>query len=109
MDGYVGLWGFILALANVEIWNYFGNSFAAWELGMGFLSMGLPESPLLRLSVIGWCMAILIQHLLPLGTALTFTALGSWGGGGWRMNLGFPHHYAVDVLEYIGSSPPFTD
>lgn len=33
--------------------------FAAWEFGMAFLSMGFPSAPLLRVSVIGWCLSII--------------------------------------------------
>ncbi|MGB2276413.1 MAG: hypothetical protein ACPH5S_05525, partial [Candidatus Poseidoniaceae archaeon] len=44
------------------MWKYgivLAIPFAAWEFGMAFLSMGLPSSPLLRVSVIGWCLAII--------------------------------------------------
>lgn len=96
------------------MWKYgiiLAIPFAAWELGMGFLSMGLPESPLLRISVIGWCMAIIDSASVATWPELpTFTALGSWGGGGsgefgiWGFSSSLP---GSDVLEYIGSSPPF--
>jgi ABC-type transport system involved in multi-copper enzyme maturation permease subunit len=33
--------------------------FAAWEFGLAFLSMNNPSSPLLRVSVIGWCLSII--------------------------------------------------
>ena len=42
----------------MAIWDYSSNSFAAWELGMALLSMGIPESPILRFSVIGWALII---------------------------------------------------
>jgi len=32
--------------------------FAAWELGMCIVSMGAPEAPILRLSVVGWALMI---------------------------------------------------
>ena len=96
------------------MWKYgiiLAIPFAAWELGMGFLSMGLPESPLLKLSVIGWCMAIIDSASIATWPELpTFTALGSWGGGGsgefgiWGFSSSLP---GSDVLDYIGSSPPF--
>ena len=44
------------------MWKYgivLAIPFAAWEFGMAFLSMGLPSSPLLRVSVIGWCLSII--------------------------------------------------
>ena len=96
------------------MWKYgiiLAIPFAAWELGMGFLSMGLPESPLLKISVIGWCMAIIDSASIATWPELpTFTALGSWGGGGsgefgiWGFSSSLP---GSDILEYIGSSPPF--
>ena len=45
--GNSSLWDAILLLGrNVAIWDYSSNSFAAWELGMALLSMGVPESPI---------------------------------------------------------------
>ena len=53
------------------MWKYgivLAIPFAAWEFGMAFLSMGLPSSPLLRVSVIGWCLSI-----IDAATALSWT------------------------------------
>jgi len=43
------------------MWKYgivLAIPFAAWELGMALLSMGVPESPILRFSIVGWAMVI---------------------------------------------------
>ena len=73
--GELGIWLAILFAAMMAtlvygmlfcflglMWRYgiiLAIPFAAWELGMALLSMGLPDAPILRFSVIGWCMIII--------------------------------------------------
>jgi len=76
--------------------------FAAWEFGMAFLSMGLPSSPLLRVSVIGWCLSIIDaatrlvwkDHDLFVAYTSDGTVWGSAGPPG-------------EALAFLTSSAPF--
>ena len=54
------VYGMLFCFLGV-MWRYgiiLAIPFAAWELGMALLSMGIPESPILRFSVIGWSLII---------------------------------------------------
>ena len=48
-----------IAWRVVEIRYYSRPSIAAWELGMALLSMSVPESSFLRMSIVGWSMSII--------------------------------------------------
>ncbi len=67
------------------LWKYgiiLALPIAAWELGMALLSMSVPESSFLRMSVVGWSMSIIDSgaYLVWPDMAM-FTEAGSWAGG----------------------------
>jgi len=54
------VYGMLFCFLGV-MWRYgivLAIPFAAWELGMALLSMGVPDSPLLKFSIVGWAMII---------------------------------------------------
>jgi len=56
--------------------------FAAWELGMALLSMGVPDATILRFSVVGWALMIVDAAAMMVWPNLDlFIVMGWWGGG----------------------------
>jgi len=78
------VYGMLFAFLGV-LWKYgiiLALPIAAWELGMALLSMSVPESSFLRMSVVGWSMSIIDSgaYLVWPDMAM-FTEAGSWAGG----------------------------
>tara|TARA_B100001093_G_scaffold224852_2_gene215450 strand:- start:3976 stop:5310 length:1335 start_codon:yes stop_codon:yes gene_type:complete len=91
------------------LWKYgiiLAIPFAAWELGMALLSMGAPETTLLRFSVIGWALMIIDSAAMFVWPNLDlFIAMGNWGGngdGGW---LGDSSLEGSNALAFAASKP----
>jgi len=67
------------------LWKYgiiLALPIAAWELGMALLSMSVPESSFLRMSVVGWSMSIIDSGAyLAWPDMAMFTEAGAWAGG----------------------------
>ena len=56
------VYGMLFCFLGV-MWRYgiiLAIPFAAWELGMALLSMGVPDAPILRFSVIGWAASMIV-------------------------------------------------
>jgi hypothetical protein len=68
-----------------DLWKYgiiLALPIAAWELGMALLSMSVPESTFLRMSVVGWSMSIIDSGALLVWPDMDmFTQAGYWAGG----------------------------
>ena len=78
------VYGMLFAFLGV-LWKYgiiLALPIAAWELGMALLSMSVPESSFLRMSIVGWSMSIIDSgaYLVWPDMAM-FTEAGSWAGG----------------------------
>jgi len=78
------VYGMLFAFLGV-LWKYgiiLALPIAAWELGMALLSMTVPESTFLRMSIVGWSMSIIDSgaYLVWPDMAL-FTQKGAWAGG----------------------------
>ena len=80
----ISLWHAILLFG--VMWRFgivLAIPFAAWELGMALLSMGAPDTAILRFSVIGWALMIVDSAAMLVWTDLDlFIQMGIWGGGG---------------------------
>ncbi len=91
------------------MWKYgvvLAIPFAAWELGMALLSMGIPESPILRFSVIGWALTIIDSAAMLVWPDLDlFIEMGWWGGGGEGTGLWGSSIEGAAPLNYFSSKP----
>ncbi len=77
--------------------------FAAWELGMALLSMGVPEATILRFSVVGWALMIVDAAAMMVWPNLDlFIVMGWWGGdgGGFGSSLD-----GAAPLDFFSSKP----
>lgn len=91
------------------LWRYgviLAIPFAAWELGMALLSMGVPESSILRFSVIGWSLTIIDSAAMLVWPDLDlFIQMGLWGGGGEGTGLWSSSIEGAIPLNYFSSKP----
>ena len=78
------VYGMLFAFLGV-LWKYgiiLALPIAAWELGMALLSMSVPESSFLRMSIVGWSMSIIDSGAyLAWPDMAMFTEAGAWAGG----------------------------
>jgi ABC-type transport system involved in multi-copper enzyme maturation permease subunit len=78
------VYGMLFAFLGV-LWKYgiiLALPIAAWELGMALLSMSVPESSFLRMSIVGWSMSIIDSGAyLAWPDMAMFTQAGEWAGG----------------------------
>jgi ABC-type transport system involved in multi-copper enzyme maturation permease subunit len=78
------VYGMLFSFLGV-LWKYgiiLALPIAAWELGMALLSMSVPESTFLRMSIVGWSMSIIDSGALLVWPDMDmFTQAGSWAGG----------------------------
>ena len=86
------------------LWKYgiiLAIPFAAWELGMALLSMGVPDSTLLRFSVIGWALMIVDAAAMIVWPNLDlFILMGNWGGSD-----DFNYLQGSEPLNFFSSKP----
>jgi hypothetical protein len=91
------------------LWRYgviLAIPFAAWELGMALLSMGLPEAAILKFSVIGWALTIIDSAAVLVWPDLDlFIQMGLWGGGGEGTGLFGSSIEGAGPLSYFSSKP----
>ncbi len=84
--------------------------FAAWELGMALLSMGAPDTAILRFSVIGWALMIVDSAAMLVWTDLDlFIQMGIWGGGGEGTGFFGTSIEGAGPLQYFSSKPSLGD
>ena len=77
--------------------------FAAWELGMALLSMGVPEATILRFSVVGWALMIVDAAAMMVWPNLDlFIVMGWWGGGGGGFGSSLD---GAAPLDFFSSKP----
>ncbi|MBL6885211.1 ABC transporter permease [Candidatus Poseidoniaceae archaeon] len=92
------------------LWKYgiiLAIPFAAWELGMALLSMGAPDSTILRFSVIGWALMIVDSAAMMVWPNLdVFILMGEWGGGGQGSDIFGSSSLRGTVPLYFFSSKP---
>ena len=100
------VYGMLFCFLGV-MWRYgiiLAIPFAAWELGMALLSMGLPDAPILRFSVIGWCMIIIDSASMivwPDMDVMIFSGLSVQSSEGRNL-------IGADPLNYFYSVPGLT-
>jgi hypothetical protein len=91
------------------LWRYgviLAIPFAAWELGMALLSMGVPEASILRFSVIGWALTIIDSAAILVWPDIDlFIQMGLWGGGGDGTGLFGSSIEGSAPLSYFSSKP----
>tara|TARA_B100001094_G_scaffold150047_1_gene145203 strand:- start:1653 stop:2984 length:1332 start_codon:yes stop_codon:yes gene_type:complete len=91
------------------LWKYgiiLAIPFAAWELGMALLSMGAPDTTLLRFSIIGWALMIIDAAAMLVWPNLDlFILMGNWGGSGgmgWNFDTSLE---GAGPLGFFSSKP----
>jgi hypothetical protein len=92
------------------LWKYgiiLAIPFAAWELGMALLSMGVPDATILRFSVIGWALMIVDSAAMLVWPSLDmFILMGDWGGGGTGSDIfGSSSLRGSGPLNFFSSKP----
>jgi hypothetical protein len=91
------------------LWRYgviLAIPFAAWELGMALLSMGMPDASILRFSVIGWSLTIIDSAAMLVWPDLDlFVQMGTWGGDGDGTGLFGSSIEGAVPLSYFSSKP----
>ena len=91
------------------LWRYgiiLAIPFAAWELGMALLSMGVPEASILKFSVIGWALTIVDSAaMLVWSDSDLFIQMGLWGGNGDGGGLFGSSLEGAAPLSYFSSKP----
>jgi len=91
------------------LWKYgiiLAIPFAAWELGMALLSMGAPDSTLLRFSIIGWALMIVDAAAMMVWPNLDmFIEMGAWGGGGDGGSIFGSSLQGAAPLNFFSSKP----
>lgn len=94
------VYGMLFCFLGV-MWRYgiiLAIPFAAWELGMALLSMGVPDSPILRFSVIGWALIIVDSASMIVWPDMALLISSGFSVEG-NNSLGF------ESEELIGSEP----
>ena len=94
------VYGMLFCFLGV-MWRYgiiLAIPFAAWELGMALLSMGVPDAPILRFSVIGWALIIVDSASMMVWPDMTLLIYSGFSVEGTDA-LGF------ESEELIGSEP----
>ena len=103
------VYGMLFASLGV-LWKYgiiLALPIAAWELGMALLSMSVPESSFLRMSIVGWSMSIIDSAAYLVWPDMDmFTAAGAWAGGSGETSIFFGTGNALpgyNALEWAQS------
>ena len=103
------VYGMLFASLGV-LWKYgiiLALPIAAWELGMALLSMSVPESSFLRMSIVGWSMSIIDSAAYLVWPDMDmFTAAGAWAGGTGETSIFFGTGNALpgyNALEWAQS------
>ena len=95
------VYGMLFCLLGV-MWKHgivLALPFAAWELGMVLITLGAPDTAILRFSVIGWAMNIVdAGALMVWSDTPLLIEMGLWGGGDAALE-------GAEALEIFASSP----
>ena len=96
-----------------RMWRYgiiLAIPFAAWELGMALLSMGVPDSPILRFSVIGWALMIVDSASMIVWPDMTLLIYSGFSVE-TTDSLGFEREELIgtDPLQYFYATPGLGD
>ncbi|MGB0200291.1 MAG: ABC transporter permease [Candidatus Poseidoniaceae archaeon] len=106
------VYGMLFCFLGV-MWRYgiiLAIPFAAWELGMALLSMGVPESPILRFSVIGWALIIVDAASMIVWPDMTLLIYSGFSVE-TTDSLGFEREELIgtDPLQYFYATPGLGD
>jgi len=106
------VYGMLFCFLGV-MWRYgiiLAIPFAAWELGMALLSMGVPESPILRFSVIGWALIIVDSASLIVWPDMSLLIYSGFSVEGSNVD-GFEREELIgsEPLQYFFANPGLGD